>query len=253
MYYKRDIADKYRQTNLYVDEVFRTKQAFITITSDGQDTAVYIDGKLVTHSSRFGLSLKDLVGKLIVGDSPSQSNSWSGQLRGLGIYKSELTASQVAQHYQEWAQKGSATVAEDDRALALYLFDEHAGWTIHNKVKSGVDLYIPDRYLVVHQAFLELPWKEFHRNGLHLDDVLINIGGFVLLGFVFCAYFTSVQEVEHGPLVTIAFGAIVSLTIEVLQAYFPIFQREIRVLQILLRTRLVLVLESRSTTRAHHR
>ena len=76
------------------------------MTSDGQDTAVYIDGNLVTRSSRFGLSLKDLAGKLIVANSPLQGNSWSGQLRGLAIYKSELTADQVAQHYQDWMQKG---------------------------------------------------------------------------------------------------------------------------------------------------
>jgi hypothetical protein len=52
----------YRQTDLSVDQVFRRKQALITITSDGHDTAVYIDGNLVTRSSRFGLSLMDHVG-----------------------------------------------------------------------------------------------------------------------------------------------------------------------------------------------
>jgi hypothetical protein len=87
---QRDGENGYRQTDLYVDEVFRRKQALITITSDGQDTAVYLDGNLVTRSSRLGLSLMDLAGKLIVANSPLQNHSWSGELRGLAIYTNEL-------------------------------------------------------------------------------------------------------------------------------------------------------------------
>jgi len=217
---QRDIGVDH-QTTLYVPKVFHRKEALITVTSDGQDTAAYIDGNLVARSLRFGLSLTDLTGRLIVANSALQSHSWSGQLRGLAIYKSELTAEQVAQHYQEWTQTGKPKVSENEHALALYVFDEQTGRTIHNQVRSGVDLYIPDRYLVVHQALLEPPWKEFHRQGTHLNDILINIGGFVPLGFFLCAYFTSMRQVKHGVLATIAFGAIVSLTIEVLQAYLP--------------------------------
>jgi len=218
---QRDGEDEYRHTTLYVDGVFRRKQALITVTSDRQDTAVYIDGNLVTRSSRFGLSLKDLAGKLIVANSPVQGNSWSGQLLGLAMYKSKLSADQVAQHYQDWMQKGNPTVAEGDPVLALYVLDEHTGRTVHNQVRSGVDLYIPERYLVVDQTLLEAPWTEFYRKGAHLDDILINITGFVPLGFFFCAYLTSVRQVKHGVWATIALGAIVSLTIEVLQAYLP--------------------------------
>jgi len=150
-----------------------------------------------------------------------QGNSWSGQLLGLAMYKNELGADQVAQHYQDWIQKGRPTVVEGDPVLALYVFDEHTGRTIHNQVRSGVDLYIPERYLVVHQALLEAPWTEFHRKRTHLDDILINITGFVPLGFFFCAYFSSVRQVKHGVWAAIALGAIVSFTIEVLQAYLP--------------------------------
>jgi VanZ family protein len=118
-------------------------------------------------------------------------------------------------------QTGKPTVTKGDSTLALYPFDEHAGETIHNKVISGTNLYIPGRYLVVDQAFLESPRKEFRRNGTQLNDVLINIAGFLPLGFLLCAYFTSVRQVKHGVWAVIALGAIVSFTIEVLQAYLP--------------------------------
>lgn len=216
---QRDIGDGSQQTNLNIDEVFRREQVFITVTSDGRDTTVYIDGHLVTRSLRFGLTLQDLAGKLILATSPLQGNSWPGQLRGLAIYKDELTADEVGRHYQGWTQKGKPNISDNE--LALYLFDEHTGKAIHNQVRSETDLYIPDRYLVVHQTLLEPPLKEFHRQRSYLNNVFINVAGFIPLGFCFGAYFTSVRQVKHGVLATIVFGAIISLTIEILQAHLP--------------------------------
>jgi VanZ family protein len=218
---QRDIGVEYQQTNLIIDEVFRRKQVFITVTSDGRETAVYIDGNLVTRSLRFGLTLQDLSGKLILANSPLQGNSWPGRFRGLAIFKSELTAEEVGQHYRDWTKKGKPNVNDDERAVALYLFDEHTGNTIHNWVRSGIDLYMPARYLVVDQILLEPPWKEFHRQRNYLRNALINVAGFIPLGVCFGAYFTSVRRVKHDILATIVFGAIVSLTIEVLQAHLP--------------------------------
>ena len=71
------------------------------------------------------------------------------------------------------------------------------------------------------QILLEPPWKEFHRQRNYLKNVLINVAGFISLGLCFSAYFTSVRQFKHGVLATIVFGAIVSLTIEVLQAHLP--------------------------------
>src|SRR5208283_1081549 len=102
----------------------RKKRLFITVTSDGLNTAVYIDGHLATRSLGFGLSIQDLAGKLIISSSPLQNNSWSGKLLGLAIYRSELNAAQVAQHYEDWTQKGKPTGALNEHALAVYLLDE---------------------------------------------------------------------------------------------------------------------------------
>jgi VanZ family protein len=216
----RDTDGSY-STNLYVEDVFRKEQALITVTSDGQSTAVYIDGDLAARSSGFTLFLNDLRGQLIVATSPLQSNSWSGRVQGLAIYKSELSKEQVAQHYQDWMQKGKPAVEENEPTLALYLFDEHTGKIIHNQIRSGMDLYIPDRYVVVHQTLLESPWKELQTQQGYLENAFVNVAGFIPLGVVFGAYFISVRRIKAGVLATIVFGAMVSLTIEVLQSYLP--------------------------------
>ena len=218
---QRNFGDEGRQTDLSVDDVFRRKQALVTVTADGQDTAVYIDGNLATQSSRFDLSLNDYRGQLILATSPLQSNSWSGEVLGLAIYKTALTADQVAQHYQDWTREGKPGVGENEHALALYIFDEHTGNIIHSQVGSGNDLYIPNRYQVVHQTLLENPWKEFQTQKTYLNNVLINIAGFVPLGVCVGAYLISVRQIKHGILATIVLGAIISLTIEILQSYLP--------------------------------
>jgi glycopeptide antibiotics resistance protein len=51
--------------------------------------------------------------------------------------------------------------------------------------------------------------------------VLINIGGFIPLGFVFCAYFSSALHLKRTQLITILLGFTVSLAIEVLQGFIP--------------------------------
>ena len=218
---QRDTGDEHQQTILNVAQVFQREQAFITIASDGRDTAVYVDGNLVKLLPRVKLSLNDLTGQLIVGTSPLQSNSWPGRLRGLAIYKSELTAGRVARHYEEWAHDGKPAVIANERTLALYLFDERTGKIAHDQEKPGDDLYIPERYLVVDQLLLERPWAEFATQKSYLKNVFINVCGFVPLGFFFAAYFTSARQIKHATLSAIVLGGLVSLTIEVLQAYLP--------------------------------
>ena len=88
-------------------------------------------------------------------------------------------------------------------------------------MNSGNDLQIPQRYLVLHQQFLERPWDEFDPTWGYCKDVLINIGGFIPLGFFFYAYFSLVWRPARPVLATIFFGAIVSLAIEVLQSFLP--------------------------------
>ncbi len=75
--------------------------------------------------------------------------------------------------------------------------------------------------MIVREKFLEPPWKEFYPRWAYWKNVGINIGGFIPLGFFFCAYLTSVRQVSRPRLVTMILGAAASVTIEVLQAFLP--------------------------------
>jgi hypothetical protein len=206
---------------LYVKDTFRkSAPVFLTITSGKYGTAVYTDGGLAQTAPQVRFSTKELIGRFVVGDSPGQSDSWSGQLLGLAIYGQELTATQVLRHYQTWTQKELPEISDNERNLALYLLGERTGSIIHDSAGSGVNLYIPEKYAVMDQIFLEPFWKEFSMSRSYWSAVVKNIVGFVPFGFCFCACLSE-HKVTRAGLAAVTLGTLVSLTIEVLQGYLP--------------------------------
>jgi len=209
-------------SRVYVDGIFRKgKPVFVTIASGKQGTDFYVDGRRVQKSRQFHLSAANFTGRLILANSPVANDSWSGVLRGLAIYHRELTPAQVEQDYHNWTVTGCPAVAGDEGTIARYVFSEHSGTIIHNQVSAGIDLTIPAKYMVLHQILLDPLWKEFNLSWGYWKNVLINIGGFIPLGFFFCAYLTSARPIKRAALATIILGGIISLIIEILQAYLP--------------------------------
>jgi VanZ family protein len=199
----------------------RPHVVFLTLASGAQGTSLSIDGTLVRVAHEFRLSRDDLSGQLVVGDSPVEDDSWSGELQGLAFYNRELTEAQIFRHYASWTQTGRPDTPQREGLVALYLFDEKSGNVIHNQVPSAADLYIPSRYLEVHHAFLKRPWDEYRPRLGYLKNVLINIAGFVPLGFFLYAYLSLGLHVRRGALITILIGGLLSLTMEILQGFLP--------------------------------
>lgn len=204
-----------------IDGVFHQGTlVFVTIAFGPQQTAMYVNGALsrTFSQSRIG---KDCAGQIVLGTSPVLDDSWAGQLRGLALYGQELTPDEVRHHYESWTTQGRPELSDQERVIALYLFTEHSGNVVHNSVPGGIDLYIPARYALVHQIFLCPFWEEFKFRRSYFKDLLINIAGFMPLGFFFYAYWSSVRPIRRAALVTTAFGLAVSLTIELLQSVIP--------------------------------
>ncbi|MGB8473693.1 MAG: VanZ family protein, partial [Candidatus Acidiferrum sp.] len=65
------------------------------------------------------------------------------------------------------------------------------------------------------------PWDEFRPNLGYLDDLAINVAGFIPLGFFFCLYAKSNPAETRPELKIILVGAGISLLIEVLQSFLP--------------------------------
>jgi glycopeptide antibiotics resistance protein len=102
----------------------------------------------------------------------------------------------------------------------LYLFDDRAGNIVHDRAGSGLNLEIPEKYAVLDQIALEPFWKEFSMSQSYWNSALKNIVGFVPFGFCFFACL-SAHGFKRPAWTTVILGTLVSLTIEVLQAYLP--------------------------------
>jgi VanZ family protein len=204
---------------LRIENVFRKKQAFITVTSDGQETSVYIDGQLAGKSSDFKLSKKDLSGQLILANSPFRDQSWRGEVRGLAIYGTALDAVPVQQHYQNWTERGGPLPQDSEQVRALFLFREHLGSVILNAVSGGMNLEAPKRFLVVDQLRFESPVSEYHSEPTYLKNAALNIAGFIPLGFVLSLCLASVPRIKRATLLAVLAGIGVSLAIEYSQSF----------------------------------
>jgi len=211
-----------RKRQFYVSGIFRPgSPLFVTMTSGSQGTAVYINGKLTATAPHFRLLASDCAGRLLLGDSPLQQNTWSGRVYGGAVYYARLDAATVLRHYDAWENTGRPRQTERDKAVAVYLFDERTGRVAHNDVRGGQSLFIPSAYTVLDQTLLEPFWEEFDMSWGYWKNVVKNIVGFVPLGFCFYGYLQSDRRTPRPALAAVLFGTAVSLTIEVLQSYLP--------------------------------
>jgi VanZ family protein len=204
-----------------VEDVFRKQKILLTVAADGRETAIYLNGQLVAKNKSFGLTARDLSGQLILANSPLRGDSWSGKLRGMAIYPSVFSPSEVAQSYKDWTEGRESPLALSRRAVAFYTFREHGGRIIHDIGTSRIDLYIPERFLVVDQLLLEPPWSEVRTSHSYVRDGIINVEGFIPLGFLLTTYFAAVRQIKRPALVAIVVGGSLSVTIEIFQAYLP--------------------------------
>ena len=218
----REIREGQNRTRIIGTEgVFpRIEPVFVTLTSGPENTAMYVSGTLARSFPHVQIG-EGCSGKLVIGTSPVGGKNWTGQLKGLALYQRELTPTEVLEHYESWTAQGRPKLSGNEQAIALYLFDERTGNTVHNNLGAGIDLYIPERFSLLHQQFLKPFWKEFTPSRGYGEDVLVNIVGFIPLGFFFCAYWSAVRPIQRPNLSTVFFGLAISLTIEVLQSYLP--------------------------------
>ena len=211
-----------RSSRIGVAHIFqRNKPVFITITAGPRKTAVYLEGRLVNSSPGLGLTKKDLAGPLLFGTVPVKRAGWRGNLLGLAIYDQELTETQVVQNYHGWIQNGRPPSSAPADQAALYLFEERTGSVVQNSARWGPALTIPAYFKILQKPVLARPRMQDFVRWSTWEDVLLNVVGFIPLGFFVCAYLSS-RRTRRAALAAILVGAAVSLAIELLQVYIPV-------------------------------
>jgi hypothetical protein len=206
----------------YVSDVlFDGKLVFLTVVTGARGTAVYQNGALVRTLSQPRSAPGDCSGGFGVGHASSGHTSWQGEIQGVAIYKRELTPDHVLASYLSWQADGRPDERAGGRPEALYLFDERGGSTVRDSGSSGVSLTLPALYCNIQRTWLQSPYGAFEFHWGYVQDILINVGGFVPFGIALSAFLASTGRVRKVGAWAAIGGFIVSLTIEVLQVYLP--------------------------------
>ena len=219
---KPDDNIKYKEVGLD-DVLIKDKKMFITITSGNDSTIVYVDGKQVRSFPQLQLIYNNKAsGYLIIGNSPTGKQYWTGELYGLAIYNQILSSDKVLKNYQAWTSNGVPETSTEESPLALYLFDEKTGTFVKNH--SGPhDLLIPVKFTPFKKVILSPPWESFKFDHSYLKDVAINFFGFIPFGFFILALMWDPIEPKRlrVSILVILMGGGLSLIIELIQANLP--------------------------------
>jgi hypothetical protein len=132
-----------------------------------------------------------------------------------------LTASQVAEHYASWTKNQQPVIRNDEAPVALYMFNEHKGNVVLNRLDSTNNLIIPDRYFALHPPFLSSVLRDYQSTWGYWQDIGVNIAGFIPYGFFFGILWSEVRTIKHPAVTTIFIGLLISFTVEVLQVFLP--------------------------------
>ena len=195
------------------------KPTLVTISSGANGTVVYLNGKKAQTFSRFFMTRQQLSGQLVFGNSATDYAPWAGSLRGVAVYSRELTAAEVLEHYENWM--GATSHDDLHGAVARYDFGKTSASEFPNEAGNGPDVEIPKIFTIPGKVMLKSPWQEHKDDGQFANDFLINVIGFIPLGFLLCGYWTLTKSPRFAFICATLSCGTFSFLIEVTQAFIP--------------------------------
>lgn len=201
------------------------KVQFVAISSGDQGTRLFLNGNLAKFYKGFSLfegGLGTEKWHVFLGNSPDGTQSWSGDLLGLGIFGRALSEGNVALHFKKWEQGSLISTVDQEGLLALYDFSERDGEWAHNMAGRDNPLRVPLRFQFEKRILGPFSMTRF-KNVSGLKDILINILGFVPFGYLCSRQFGNSRKMSNFRvyLIVIVLGLFISLAIELFQIFLP--------------------------------
>lgn len=233
-----DYDARRRQPRIAVEALQAGKIRFVTVTSGKDGTVIHLDGRPVRRKPGLTLRMPDLSkgGHLVLGNSIYGRHAWAGDLYGLALYPRVLDPAVIDRHYDQWRRTGTFARAAADGPSGLYLFDEKGGAVVADQSGAGNHLAIPQRMAILNKEFLSAPFVHEGNKPSLVQDMVINLAGFVPMGFLLSALLCGGRCRAFGKRlgwVMLVCGGL-SLGIELAQAWIP--TRSSQMLDLILNT-----------------
>lgn len=224
----------YREVGV-ADALVEGEESFITINSSKMGIKIYVNGKLKKSYGTVALLDSDIGPvQLVAGSSVSGVNRWKGKVFGLAIYSDTLSAGETTLYQKYWRDGNINSLGMHGNPLLLYPFEERKGDVVTNAYSDSGHFLIPSQFHILRKPFLGIPYIDKYRiYGSMVEDVLINLSGFILLGFFMALFFA--KKLNNRMIIvltTFVLCSVLSLGIEYLQVGLP--QRDSSLLDFLL-------------------
>ena len=221
-----DYENKKRTKRIAVRGALPPKRIrFVTITSGEEGTKIYLDGQLSKIKKDLILQVPDGSEKarLVLGNSVYGRHSWTGDIYGLALYGDALTAKDAELHFRQWSKERNFSFAREDAPKVLYIFGEKGGEMAFDHGEGEHHLEIPSRMKILKREILVAPWHRIKLNRSFVQDIVINILGFIPFGFFLAATLLSTGGFvgKHSFIITVLLCLVISLIIEIAQAWMP--------------------------------
>ena len=201
-----------------------TGRVLLTITTGARGTRIYLNGKESAANARLRLSLPSGArsGRLTIGNSIGANSPWGAEVFGFAVYSTPLAPQAVARHYIEWAERRDSSLGKVDDPFVLYAFNEAGGIQARDQSAHRAHLEIPARLVAIGGRALAPLSIESDNRGSAIADMTLNLFGFVPFGFLLAASLgRSSRSKWQVLLLATAAGLLLSLFIEVIQAWLP--------------------------------
>lgn len=197
---------------------------FLTITTGKAGTRIYLDGRRIRTQKDLTLKIPEGENsRLLLGNSVYGRHNWKGDVLGLAVYPYPLSVQETAEHFKHWVKDGSFLFAEKYNPHVLYVFDEKKGERVMDRAGGTIDFHIPSKMKILEKEILSFSWSCLRFNQEFFEDVIINLMGFIPFGFFLSAAFAEDGGgfKRQGIFITIVLCFLISLFIEVYQAWIP--------------------------------
>jgi hypothetical protein len=221
-----DYNNKQRWPRIVGRDVFSSQQTlYLTITSGERGTNLYVDGTLVDANKKWRLSIPvegDPL-RLVLGNSVHGNDGWQGDLHGLAISGEAISAESVRRRFENWTADRRLNAIKQDSTLLLLTFDQKNAAQFADQSGNENHLKIPQQMIALQKTILASALHPVIWNRTIVGDMLVNVVGFMPLGIVFFGLFqcSSGSFTMHSQLLAVLFCLLISLGIELAQAWIP--------------------------------
>ena len=221
-----DYDNKQRRPRVVGRDVFSSQRTiYLTITSGGQGTLLYVDGRLADANSNWKLSIpfEGEPLRLVLGHSVYGRYGWMGDIHGLAVSGEAISPESARRRFDRWAADRRFDSLKQDSTWLLFTFDQKNAAQFVDRSGNDNHLKIPQHMVVLQKTILASAWRPIKLNRANVGDIVVNVVGFMPLGIVFYGLLQcfSGPFTRYNQLLAMVFCLLLSLGIELAQAWIP--------------------------------